>query len=191
MQAQSTALCECGCGLPAPIAKSTSPRRGHVKGEPLRFVNGHNGRVFTEETRRKLSELQRARTLSPETRRKIAEASSGKTHTPEAKQKISEARKQRPYKALSPEHRRNMSLAHGGTGEPSYHSLHDELEREHPKKGVCEKCGKSGGRTEYAFLRHPEPHTSVRADYRELCSRCHRRMDSWLWTRKNVRSSPA
>ena len=40
-------LCECGCGEPAPIATETSTARGHVKGQPLRFVMGHarRGRV--------------------------------------------------------------------------------------------------------------------------------------------------
>jgi hypothetical protein len=37
-------LCECGCGQPAPIARGTSRRDGAVKGQPLRFVHGHNGR---------------------------------------------------------------------------------------------------------------------------------------------------
>lgn len=35
-------LCECGCGNPAPIAKYTDGRRGTVKGQPLRFISGHN-----------------------------------------------------------------------------------------------------------------------------------------------------
>lgn len=35
-------LCECGCGTPAPLAKRSRPYLGHVKGEPLRFVSGHN-----------------------------------------------------------------------------------------------------------------------------------------------------
>ena len=37
-------LCECGCGEPTPLAKRTSSRYGHVRGEPLRFINGHNAR---------------------------------------------------------------------------------------------------------------------------------------------------
>lgn len=36
--------CECGCGRPAPIAKRTSTRDGWIKGQPLRFITGHNGR---------------------------------------------------------------------------------------------------------------------------------------------------
>ncbi len=35
-------LCECGCGEPAPIAKMNDKRRGHIKGQPIRFVHGHN-----------------------------------------------------------------------------------------------------------------------------------------------------
>jgi hypothetical protein len=34
-------LCECGCGLPAPVALGTDARRGAVKGHPLRFIFGH------------------------------------------------------------------------------------------------------------------------------------------------------
>lgn len=34
-------LCECGCGLPAPIAKKTISRLGHVKGQPIRFIYHH------------------------------------------------------------------------------------------------------------------------------------------------------
>lgn len=38
-------LCECGCGMNAPIAKRTDRSRGMVKGQPMRFVQGHNGRL--------------------------------------------------------------------------------------------------------------------------------------------------
>jgi hypothetical protein len=38
-------LCECGCGEPAPIAKMTSRRDGHIKGQPVRFISGHSARV--------------------------------------------------------------------------------------------------------------------------------------------------
>lgn len=39
-----TKLCECGCGKPAPIAKWTNKRWGHIKGQPVRFICGHHGR---------------------------------------------------------------------------------------------------------------------------------------------------
>jgi hypothetical protein len=38
------ALCACGCGRPAPIARETSSRRGYVKGQPMWFIHGHHGR---------------------------------------------------------------------------------------------------------------------------------------------------
>ena len=38
-------LCECGCGEPAPIATKTDRRDGSVKGQPKRFLPGHNGRT--------------------------------------------------------------------------------------------------------------------------------------------------
>ena len=57
-----------------------------------------------------------------------------------------------------------------------YHSIHAWLTRNHPKADVCEECGKAK-KTEWAFMRHPEPHTRKRGDYRELCRRCHYHFD--------------
>src|SRR3954470_14750772 len=37
--------CQCGCGEPTSIAPATKTAFGHVKGEPLRFVRGHRGRL--------------------------------------------------------------------------------------------------------------------------------------------------
>jgi len=35
-------LCQCGCGQPTAIAKKPNRRYGHLKGKPVRWVNGHN-----------------------------------------------------------------------------------------------------------------------------------------------------
>lgn len=35
-------LCECGCGQPAPIAKSTNTKAGAIKGQPQRFIRWHS-----------------------------------------------------------------------------------------------------------------------------------------------------
>src|ERR1019366_2171103 len=35
-------ICECGCGRATKIATKTNSRYGIIKGQPLRFVNGHN-----------------------------------------------------------------------------------------------------------------------------------------------------
>jgi hypothetical protein len=37
-------LCECGCGCDAPIAKATNTISGAIKGQPQRFVKGHQRR---------------------------------------------------------------------------------------------------------------------------------------------------
>jgi hypothetical protein len=37
--------CECGCGELAPLAKSDNRKKGIRKGDPLRFVHGHNSRL--------------------------------------------------------------------------------------------------------------------------------------------------
>lgn len=41
---QSPKLCECGCGQPAPIATVTNRKYGWIKGQPLRFIHGHNAK---------------------------------------------------------------------------------------------------------------------------------------------------
>lgn len=56
-----TALCECGCGEPAPIAAQA--QNGYRKGEPQRFILGHGARVqkartgwhWTDDQRQQLS----------------------------------------------------------------------------------------------------------------------------------------
>ena len=35
-------LCQCGCGQKTRISKDTHKKRGHIKGEPYRFLPGHN-----------------------------------------------------------------------------------------------------------------------------------------------------
>lgn len=35
-------LCQCGCGQPAPIATRTTKARGRIKGQPVKFIRGHN-----------------------------------------------------------------------------------------------------------------------------------------------------
>jgi len=42
-------LCRCGCGQETRIAPKTVSRIGQVKGQPLSFIHGHNGRKTTPE----------------------------------------------------------------------------------------------------------------------------------------------
>lgn len=130
----SVALCECGCGEAAPIAKRSYTRKGHVKGMPVRFVNGHSARGLTR---------------SEETRQKMASAKIGNRYGAGPKEVSDDA---------------------------GYTAIHHWLNRRHPKAGRCDDCG-AIGKTDYAFLRHPEPYTRVRADYAELCRGCHMKQD--------------
>jgi hypothetical protein len=47
-------LCDCGCGKPAPISKTTDPKRGAVKGQPTRFRVGHSDRTVPRGRKPKL-----------------------------------------------------------------------------------------------------------------------------------------
>jgi hypothetical protein len=127
-----TKLCECGCGQPAPVATRNRYDRGQRKGEPLRFVSGHN--------------------IVP-----IAHVVRGSAA------------------------RRGASSPHWLGDNVSYYGIHVWLAKHHPKTGICAECGAEAGktcsRTEWAFLRHPERHTRDISDYRELCRRCHYRLD--------------
>ena len=51
------------------------------------------GKIYGDETRRKMSEAHKGKVLSEEHRRKMSEAHKGKVHTEEARRKISEANK--------------------------------------------------------------------------------------------------
>jgi len=46
-----SALCQCGCGGYAPLATRTFKARGWVKGEPLKFIHGHNKRSTDDRAR--------------------------------------------------------------------------------------------------------------------------------------------
>lgn len=38
-------LCECGCGQKTNLARQDDKKRGYIKGEPVRFVRGHQGNL--------------------------------------------------------------------------------------------------------------------------------------------------
>jgi hypothetical protein len=78
-------------------------------------------------------------------------------------------------------------------------SIHFRINRDHPKKGVCEWCGRRRKDDErafqLAFKRHPQPYTENREDYMELCMSCHVKLDIVTGARprptNNWRSDPS
>jgi hypothetical protein len=51
-------LCECGCGETTPIATRTRSGRDQFKGQPLRFINGHNSRLLSSEEQARRASLR-------------------------------------------------------------------------------------------------------------------------------------
>ena len=54
----------------------------------------------------------------------------------------------------------------------AYKGLHRLLNRKYPRVGRCEWCGATGRRTGYAVA-EPGRYSLNRADWLELCNRCH------------------
>jgi hypothetical protein len=44
---QGRGYCECGCGEKTSLARVTDRAKGHVKGQPVRFLVGHAARKYT------------------------------------------------------------------------------------------------------------------------------------------------
>lgn len=53
----------------------------------------------------------------------------------------------------------------------SYQGIHRWMNRCYPKTGRCEYCGRTDRRTDYASAEHT--YTQNRAEWFELCRRCH------------------
>lgn len=150
------ALCECGCGEATNLASITSRKRGWVKGQPLRFINGHNARGVPKSaaTRAKVSASKLGHTVSPETRAKISASLSGRRSS-----------------------RRDANHPDWKGEAARYDTIHAWLRKRKQKTGICNDCGRrvgTNGRgvgTDWAnisgeYRRDPD-------DYRELCRRCH------------------
>lgn len=65
-------LCECGCGRPAPIATRNRLSKGMIKGQPLRFIHGHNG-VKHGKCRRNIDQTEYKVEWARQKRKKIKE----------------------------------------------------------------------------------------------------------------------
>ena len=145
-----------------------------MKGEPVRFINGHQtrGRKLSAEHVRKVSEALRGRPVSAETKAKISVANRGRRHTAEARRRIAEAVSGK---------QRTGARHHNWKGDAvGYFGLHSWVARHKKKTGVCTSCAAVVGTachtgTEWAnvsgrYLRDLD-------DFVELCIPCHRARD--------------
>ncbi len=46
--ANPTGLCKCGCGQRTSIAKQSIRSKGHINGQPVNWIHGHNNRKFRD-----------------------------------------------------------------------------------------------------------------------------------------------
>ena len=92
--------------------------------------DGHLGFIMTEETKQKLSEANKGKTLSEETKQKLR-----KPKTEETKQKLSEAKK---GKTFSEEHKQKLSEAHKGKtlSEEHKQKIGEAIKKQLIEKGV-------------------------------------------------------
>lgn len=77
-------LCWCGCGQPTRLAIDTCPREGRTKGQPLRYLKGHNqrGRVASDSTRARMrASAARRPPISEVTREKQRTAAQRRDNT--------------------------------------------------------------------------------------------------------------
>ena len=117
---------------------------------------GEKHKKHTMETRRKMSEAHKGKTLSAETRRKISEAGKGRKHTMEARRKMSEVQN-------SAEHRRKISEAKKGARNPNFGKT---LSAEHRRK--ISEAGK--GRKHTMEARRKISEANRHPDYNQMYS---------------------
>ena len=90
----------------------------HSEETKRKIAESHKGRTLSEDTKRKISESHKGKKLSDETKKKLSESISGenhplygKHHSEETKQKMSAAKKGRHF---SDEHKEKLSNSHKG-----------------------------------------------------------------------------
>lgn len=104
-------LCECGCGEPAPIAKVTIKAKGHVAGQPIRFIAGHQnrGRKWSDEHREKFVAVSTGQKRSPEARKRISDGLKANGIKP-SKEAAAKGNANRPTMARSPSWKGGVSF---------------------------------------------------------------------------------
>ena len=114
--------------------------------------DGSSGAIVSDETKRKLSEVNKGKILSEETRKKMSESRKGKNNhnygkslSEETRRKMSEGHK---GKILSEEHKRKISEANKGKNKPPLSEEHKlKLSKAHKGKILSEETRKKMSET--------------------------------------------
>lgn len=164
--------------MPSGVYKRTEKHLAAMRAQRL-------GKKATPETRAKMSAAMKGHTVSLEQREKIRASLTGRKRPPEVIAKVSASLKGRP---LSAEHRASISAANAGRfkgdehhawkgDEVSYWGLHSWLKKNFPKTGVCDDCGVVAGSRAHDYASVGHTYTRDRNDWRELCRKCHKKLD--------------
>lgn len=121
------------------------------------LTEGGNGGVPCEETRKKISDAHKGKTLSEEHRRKLRDAGKGRHHSEESKKKISDANKEKhrseeTKKKISEVKKKLYSL---GENHPMLGKHHSEETR----KKMSENHWDCSGENHYMFGKHHSEET--------------------------------
>jgi len=160
--------CQCGCGRKTRLAIKTMKSREWIKGQPLRFINGHNGR---------------GQTRPKEVKEKISRTKMGYVRTPESRMKQSMATKGRKL-FLAPEMGKYLSWRFSGSNNPNWRGgssrlpyapeFNEELRTKirNRDKRICRHCGKTEEENGVALSVHHIDYDRMNSEPFNLISLC-------------------
>ena len=117
------------------------------KGKNTGENNPMFGKTHSEETKKKLSELNKGKTHSEETKKKLSELNKGKIINDETRRKISNAKTGKKREPFSEEWLKKLSLSKKGRvmSEEAKEKLIKSKTGMKYKESTCPHCGKIGG----------------------------------------------
>jgi len=129
--------CKCGCG------RDVTWNKGKKQWNTI--IHGHNNRIASEETRKKLADARRGKPshnrgkkviFSKEHRTKLAKAQTGKAYSLKSRKKMSESQKKCQRRGS------HISIMKCRSGEKGYcDQWYDGEYKEDLRKDVCDYCG--------------------------------------------------
>jgi hypothetical protein len=169
-----TRLCECGCGLEAPLATKTNREFGHVKGQPVRYRRGHQ----SKNKKFRFDDLPDHKFCATCGTKILRQSGDSARKWPKKKY----CSKDCMYR--NDDRNKNISIALSGENgywwkgdEVGYASLHEWIRKYKPKSDVCEHCGEKkklqAANVSGKYLRDFD-------DWLWLCVKCHVAMDGTI-----------